>query len=137
MTSQLLYLIASLAGVAAMVGLCAFLFGRGTAKIDAAAAENALRADIPGFRAGHVALSMDAGAALVEDARDGATFLVIARGNGLVTRKLSRGFLRKAKRDGVALDLSLTDFTFPRARLVFGEEAAALEWEARFARLAD
>jgi hypothetical protein len=136
MATELLYLLASLAGVAAMVGLCALLFGRATAKIDAATIGDSLRADIPGFRAGKVALSADGHSALVEDAHDGATYLVIARGNGLVTRKLSRGFLRKARRDGAALDLSLYDFTFPKARLVFGEEAAALEWETRFARLA-
>ena len=34
MTDQLLYLAISLAGVAAMVGLCAFLFGRDVAKLD-------------------------------------------------------------------------------------------------------
>jgi hypothetical protein len=136
MTTQLLYLLGSLAGVAAMVALCALLFGRDVARIDAQTAEDVLRADIPGFRAGAVALSVDAGAALVEDAHDGAAYLVIARGRGLVTRKLSRGFLRNAKRDGVALDLRLSDFTFPKARLVFAQEAAALEWETRFARLA-
>lgn len=133
---QALYLLGSLAGVAAMVALCAFLFGRDTAKFDAKAAEDALRADVPGFHLGSVALSADGHGALVEDAHDGAAYLVIARGRGLVTRRLSRGFLRNAKRDGTALDLSLTDFTFPKARLVFGEEAAALEWETRFARLA-
>ena len=136
MTAQLLYLAASLAGVAALVGFCALLFGRDTAKVSAQSAEEALRADLPGFRAGAVALSADAGAALVEDAHNGATYLVIARGRGLVTRKLSRGFLRNAKRDGAALDLRLSDFTFPKARLVFAQEAAALEWETRFARLA-
>ncbi|HUB84541.1 MAG TPA: hypothetical protein VL971_02530 [Rhizomicrobium sp.] len=135
MTSQLLYLIASLAGVAAMVGLCVALFGRSTTNIDAATATDALRADVPGFRAGAIALSADGHGALVEDAQNGATWLVIARGSGLVTRKLSRGFVRKAKRNGAALNLSLTDFTFRRARLVFGEEAVALEWETRFARL--
>jgi hypothetical protein len=136
MTTQLLYLAGSLAGVAALVGFCVLLFGRETARIDAKAAEDVLRADIPGFRAGAVALAADAQAALVEDAHDGAAYLVIARGRGLVTRKLSRGFLRNAKRDGAALNLRLYDFTFPKARLVFAQEAAALEWESRFARLA-
>ncbi len=136
MTTQLLYLLGSLAGVAALVGFCALLFGRDTARVDAPAAEAALRADIPGFRAGAVALSADGEAALVEDAHDGASYLVIARGRGLVTRKLSRGFVRDARRDGAALNLRLSDFTFPKARLVFAQEAAALEWESRFARLA-
>lgn len=136
MTAQLLYLLASLAGVAALVGFCVLLFGRDTARLDSQAAETVLRADIPGFRLGAVALSSDGQAALVEDAQDGATYLVVARGRGLVTRKLSRGFLRNAKREGASLDLRLSDFTFPKARLVFAQEAAALEWETRFARLA-
>jgi hypothetical protein len=136
MTMQLLYLTASLAGVAALVGFCVLLFGRDTARVDARGAEDVLRADIPGFRAGAVTLSADGAAALVEDAHDGATYLVIARGRGLVTRKLSAGFVRNARRDGAALDLRLYDFTFPKARLVFAQEAAALEWETRFARLA-
>ncbi len=136
MTMQLLYLAASFLGVAALVGFCALLFGRDTARIDARAAEDALRADVPGFRAGAMALSADAQAALVEDAQDGATYLVVARGRGLVTRKLSRDVIRKTKRDGAALDLRLSDFTFPKARVVFAQEEAALEWETRFARLA-
>jgi hypothetical protein len=136
MTTQILYLLGSLAGVAALVGLCVALFGRDTARIDARTAEEVLRADVPGFRAGAVALSADAGAALMEDAHDGTAYLVVARGRALVTRKLSRGFVRDAKRDGAALNLRLSDFTFPKARLVFAQEAAALEWETRFARLA-
>ncbi len=136
MTTQLLYLAGSLAGVAALVGFCVLLFGRDTARIDARAAEALLRTDVPGFRAGAVSLSADAQAALVEDAHDGSAYLVMARGRGLVMRKLSRGFLRAAKRDGAILDLRLTDFTFPKARLVFAQEAAALEWETRFARMA-
>jgi hypothetical protein len=134
--AQLLYLLASLVGVAALVGFCALLFGRDAAKIDAQAAADSVRADVPGFRAGAVALSADARTALVEDARDGTAYLVIVRGHDLVTRRLSRDLLRKAMRNGAALDLHLSDFTFPKARLVFAQEAAALEWETRFARLA-
>ena len=133
---QVLYLLGSLAGVAAMVGLCVALFGRDTARIDAKAVENVLRADVPGFRPGMVTLSEDAGAALAEDVHDGATYLVIARGRALVARKLSRGLVKESKRHGAALDLRLTDFTFPRAHLVFARQADALEWEKRFARLA-
>jgi hypothetical protein len=136
MARQLLYLFASFGAIAAMVGVCSLLFGSAKAKIDAETAQEALRADVLGFRGGAVALSADAGAALVEDAHDGAAYLVIARGRALVTRKLSRGFVRDARRDGAALDLRFHDFTFPKARLVFAQEAAALEWETRFARLA-
>jgi hypothetical protein len=133
---QLLYLLASLAGVAAMVGFCVLLFGRGSARIDAASVEERLRADVPGFRSGDMALAADAQSALVEDAHDGALFLVTARGARLVTRKLSRSFVRKAHRDGAVLDLLFSDFTFPKTKIVLAEEKLARDWEARVARLA-
>jgi hypothetical protein len=136
MPTQLLYLLGSLAGVAALVGLCALLFGRDSATVDARAAEDCLRADVPGFRAGACALAANAKSALIEDVRDGAVYLVTARGSGLVTRKLSCGFLRKASRNGAALDLHLADFTFPKARITFAEETSASDWEARVARRA-
>lgn len=131
MIGQLLYLAASLAGVTALVGLCALLFGRGVATITAESAEARLRDDVPGFRAGTVTLSSDGHAALLEDARDRSLHLVIARGSGLVTRTLSRDMVRKATRNGSALDLHLADFTFPKARLTFAEEQFASDWEAR------
>jgi hypothetical protein len=131
MTGQFLYLAASLAGVAAMVGLCVLLFGRGVATITAESAEARLRDDIPGFRAGAVAISSDSHAALVEDARDRSLHLVIARGSGLVLRTLSRDMVRKATRNGSTLDLRLADFTFSKARVAFAEEQSASDWEAR------
>jgi len=134
--SQLLYLLASLAGVAAMVGFCVLLFGRGSAQIDAASAEERLRADVPGFRSGDIALAADAQSALVEDAHDGALYLVTTRGAALVTRKLSRSFVRKLHRDGPVLDLLFSDFTFPKTKIVLAEEKVARDWEARVARLA-
>jgi hypothetical protein len=135
MTTQLLYLLGSLAGVAAMVGLCALLFGRAVAIVDARSAEESLRADVPGFRMGTFTPSSDQHAALVEDARDGSAYLVIARGRGLVTRKLSRDLVNKALREGPSLDLRLADFTFPKARITFAEEMSAQGWEARFTRM--
>lgn len=131
--TQLLYLLGSLAGVAALVGLCVLLFGRAVAKIDAVSAEDALRADVPGFRLGAFAASDDGSSALALDARDDAAYLIVARGHGLAIRKLSRQLLRRAARDGAILNLRLSDFTFPKARIVFAEQAAALEWENRLA----
>ncbi|HEY5337658.1 MAG TPA: hypothetical protein VIJ85_05615 [Rhizomicrobium sp.] len=136
MATQLLYLIGSLAGVAAMVGLCVLLFGRGSACVDAASAAACLRGDIPGFRAGAFVAATDNKTGLMEDACDGALYLVTARGSGLVSRRLSRAFVRQALRDGAALNLRLADFTFPSARIAFAEEKSALDWERRFARLA-
>lgn len=131
MTGQFLYLAASLAGVAMMAGLCTLLFGGGVACIDADSARARLREDVPGFRAGAFVATADGDAALMEDARDGAVYLVVVRGSGLVTRKLSKDFLRKTQRNGASLDLRFADFTFPRARLPFAKEIAVSDWEAR------
>ncbi len=135
MQAQLIYLAGSLAGVAAICGLCVALFGRGVASLDAGSAARRVADDVPGFRAGRCALAADGRSALIEDARDGAAYLVMARGDGLVTRGLGKGFLRSAAREGAALRLRFADFTFPGARIDLGNEAVAADWEARFARL--
>ena len=135
MQAQLIYLAGSLAGVAAICGLCVALFGRGVATLDAKSAEARLRDDVPGFRAGRIALAGDARSALIEDARDGGVYIVLARGDGLVTRRLGRLFLRSAVRDGAALRLKFADFTFPNARIDLGDDAVARDWEVRFAQL--
>ena len=133
--SQLLYLLASLAGVGAMIGLCAALFGRSAIAIDAARAVDRLAFDVPGFRAGNIALSADNHSALIEDARDGAVYLVAARGDGLVTRRLSKAYVKSAARNGAALRFRFADITFPGAALAFADETSARDWEARMARL--
>ena len=134
MPAQLIYLAGSLAGVAAICGLCVALFGRGTARLDAASAKARLAQDVAGFRAGRFALAADGRSALVEDARDGSVYLVLVRGDGLVTRGLGQGFVRATARDGGALRFRFSDFTFPGARIDLGSEAVAADWEARFAR---
>jgi hypothetical protein len=135
METQLLYLAGSLVGVAAICGLCVALFGRGVSSLDAAGAAARVADDVPGFRPGRFALSADTRSALIEDARDGGVYIVCARGDGLVTRKLAKGFLRATSRDGAALRLKFADFTFPQARIDLADEAAARDWEARFAKL--
>jgi hypothetical protein len=135
MQAQLIYLAGSLAGVAAICGLCVALFGRGVATINAAGAEARLRDDVTGFRAGACTLSADGRSALVEDARNGAVYLVAARGDGLVTRGLAKGFLRSAGREGATLRLRFADFTFPGARIDLGDDKLAEDWQVRLARL--
>jgi hypothetical protein len=126
---MVLQLAISLAGVALMVGLSWALFGLRDAPIaDADTVRASLARDVPGFRAGRFALSRDAGAALVEDAADGAVYLAVARGDSLVTRKLARG--TKLARDGDRLTLDLRDFTLKRAALELDDAAW---WERRLA----
>jgi hypothetical protein len=133
MMGQALYLLGSLAGVAAMVGLCVLLFGRGIATLDAATAEARLKDDVPGFRAGSFALSEDGRAALVEDLRSRAIYFIAVRGDSYVTRQIARGYLKQSVRNGAALNLRFTDFTFPKAAMSFADENAAREWETRIA----
>ena len=130
------YLIGSVAGIGLMVGLNVLLFGRGTGALDLRALESRLALDHPGFRAGESALSADAHAALMENRNDGALYLARAGGDKFVTRRLSRGALRKLSREGARLDLRFADFTFTRARLAFATESEAGDWEARLKRVA-
>jgi hypothetical protein len=132
-----LYLAGSLAGIALIVGLNVMLFGATGVKIASAAdVIRRLKDEIAGFRAGDVALDAGQRAALVENARDGVLHLVVARGDGLVTRSLKKGALKKLTRDGATLSLRLADFTLPRATLTLPDEALAADWETRVARLA-
>lgn len=107
-----------------MVGLCFALFGRAGAPA-AEAFEARLAHDVPGFRAGRSAVSGDGRAALIEDARGGAIYLAVARGDGVVTRKLARG--AHIGRDGELLTLGLKDFTLKRAQLTLADAA---DWES-------
>jgi hypothetical protein len=125
MNAQLLQLLISLGEVALMVGLCFALFGRAGAPT-ADAFEARLAGDVPGFRAGRSAVSADGRAALVEDARDGAVYLAVAHGDGVVTRRLARG--AHISRDGERLTLGLKDFTLKRAQLTLADAA---DWETR------
>ncbi|MBS0274660.1 MAG: hypothetical protein JSR55_09715 [Proteobacteria bacterium] len=134
MTAQIYYLIASLAGVAALVGLCALLFGREVAKLDTRAAAARMGCEVPGFRPGHSALSADCRSAMLEDARDGSVWLVAARGDGFVTRRLSRRDVKAVSRKGAALALRFSDFTFPAAVIAFHDEDAARDWEMRMGK---
>jgi hypothetical protein len=131
MNAQLLYLAISLAGIAAMVGLCVVLFGRGIATLDPSVAEAEMGFEVPGFRPGALVLSQDRRAALIEDARNHALYIIAVRGDGYVIRPVSRASLKSAARDGAALSLRFSDFTFPRAAFALADERTAQDWEAR------
>ncbi len=129
---NMLYLLGSIAGVALLVGLNVMLFGFRAATIASASdAIRRLREEIAGFRAGDAALDAAHHVALVEDARDGVLHLVVARGDGLATRALKHGVVKRLIRDGATLTLRLADFTLPRARITFADDDLAKLWEAR------
>jgi hypothetical protein len=131
MGAYLLYLLGSLAGVALMVGICVALFGMRETRLTEGAATERLLADDPGFKAGRAVLSADAKSALVENAANGTVHLVVAVGDRLVARELSRAVLRDVVRESGALSLRLSDFTLPKVRLTLGDEA--LFWDTRLA----
>jgi hypothetical protein len=128
---NVLYLIGSVAGIALLVGLNVLLFGRQIAALDADAVTDSLANDVPGFRAGRHTIAEGSHTALVENGVDGALYLVAARGSRIASRKLSRGAVRALNRDGNAIALHLSDFTFPKASLAFANENEAREWETR------
>jgi hypothetical protein len=131
MNPQLLQLMISVAGIALMVGLCRALFGAAVAPLTEAVLAQSLSNDVPGFRAGSMALSGDAHFALIEDGRSGAIYLAVMRGDGVVTRKLGRDF--DVSRNGSRLDFRLRDFTLDRARF---DIADAHAWEEKLKGLA-
>src|SRR5665213_3974249 len=108
-----------------MVAICWALFGRAVASLSGAdAVAAALARDVPGFRIGPATLSLDARAALIENARDGSIYLAVMRGGDVVTRKLARGFV--LARNGDRLELRLNDFTLRKAELDLSDAAT---WE--------
>ena len=126
------YLLFSLGGVAALIALNAALFGAGTAKIATPQSVEAYLAQIlPAFRGCSTALGADGGAALAENAVDGAIHLVIARGDAFVARKLAKPLLRGVERRDACLSLRLADLTLPHVRLALGDAQTAAQWERR------
>jgi len=133
---DLTYILVSLAGIAVLIGLSALLFGIPKASVQSEQnIETALAQDVPGFRAGDHVLAPDKSAALVENVSDGQIYLAVGCGDGIVTRKLTHGFVRGVARDGRDLRLTLDDFSLPLAHLVLGDEASARSWEMRLSGL--
>lgn len=132
MNAQVLQLLISVGGIAVMVALCWALFGRAATKLPGVDALGAQMArDIPGFRAGAIAHSRNEEVALIEDIHDGSVYLVLARGDGLVIRKMSRGL--GVMRDGKQLALRLRDFTLKDASIDLPD---ADYWETKLKGLA-
>src|SRR5689334_1359152 len=112
---DLVYLAGSLAGVGLMVGLSFLLFGvRASAFANLSDAVHRLAEEIAGFHAGETASDSANRAALIENARDGAIHLVVARGDGLAIRRLRKDSLKRVARAGATLDLQISDLTLPR-----------------------
>jgi hypothetical protein len=131
-TGQTFYIVASLAGVMMLVGLNVLLFGAESARIATVAdAVRRLRQESADFYAADATLDVTRRAALLQNARNGGLYLVVVKGNGLVTRALKKGALKTFAREGTTLSLRLADFTLPRAKLTLPDEATAEAWEAR------
>ena len=129
---DVLYLLGSLAGIALLVLLSVALFGlQGVRMTSAQSLEAYLAGTLPAFRARNMVLDSAAKAALAENDFDGTIFLVVACGDAMVSRKLSRSLLRNIGRQETKLSLRLADFTLPRADLTFADSATTSLWEKK------
>ena len=126
-----LYLVGAIAGLAMLAGLSVLLGARSAKLASVADAVRRLRQEVADFYAVDAALDVAKRAALLQNARNGVLYLVVAKGGGLVTRALKKGALKTFTRDGATLSLRLADFTLPRAKLTLADEATAETWEAR------
>jgi hypothetical protein len=121
-----------IAGIAA--GICAALFGRRNTALAEPELLDRMQLENPDFRAGLRAVSIDARAALVENADDGSVHLIVVHGDKFVWRKL--GLLRNLVVEGSKLSIRLADFTLPTASLVFSDAMTAHDWGSRLRRAA-
>jgi len=129
---DVLYLLGSLAGVGLLVLLSVALFGLKGVRIGSAQnLEAYLARTLPLFRARSMALDTSEKVALAENDVDGTIHLVVAYGDGIVSRKLSRTLLRDISRREATLLLRLADFTLPRADLTFADSTTASLWEKK------
>lgn len=129
-----IYLLGSLLGIGALVGLNVILLGHTRTRVDLAGAVSLLAAEQPGFRAGMSAVTDAGDAALVEDIEGTGLYIVTVAGDKLVSRRISRDGVRKVARAGRVLTIRFRDFTFPRANVALSNDAAAKEWEHRLTR---
>jgi hypothetical protein len=128
----MLYLVASLAGVALLVALNIALLGRSESMIDCDQLAERLASEWPGFRMGATVRSKDGTGALMENETDGSVHLVIMRGDSLITRQLKPSSIHLARHDAW-LTLKLGDFTLPQATLELPDAMIAETWERRLA----
>jgi hypothetical protein len=129
---SLVYLIGSLAGIALLVALNHVLLGRAALRFESVEAVAArLARELPGFRPGMCDLDARGRAALMENAANGAAWLVAAHGDGAVLRKLTPSLLERIDRDGAKLFFRLRDFTLPSACVALARDADAERWLLR------
>lgn len=113
----------SLAGIAILIGLARVIFGAVRPSLDAARAAERLSFDEPDFHPIGWLVDEETGAAL---ARNGAgeIALVVAHGDGLVTRRYPAGAAPLTYENG-RLCIARTDHTFRKVNIATGEAEAA------------
>jgi len=122
--NTLLDLAISVAGVALLVGLAWAIFRGGSLKFDRAAAADRLAFDEPDFAPVDWIIDENSRVALARNAA-GELALVVAHGDGLVTRRLAPGDDRANYADGF-LTIARVDHTSRAARLPLPENEAAV-----------
>ncbi|MGD2132127.1 MAG: hypothetical protein PVI23_04995 [Maricaulaceae bacterium] len=131
--TTLLILLATAAAVGALIGFNALLGGWRPARIASLEEAGArLKLDRIDFVPGDGALAADGRAALIADAASDRIGMVLARGDTTLTRLLTPAEVKSARatEDG-GLELTLDDFTLPKAVLSLNNPDAARDWAAR------
>jgi hypothetical protein len=122
----------SLAGIAILIGLARIIFGASLPSLDAANAAERLLFDEPDFHPIDWLVDEDSGAALARNG-SGEIALVVAHGDGLVTRRYPAGAAPLAYEDG-RLCIARTDHTFRNVNIAAGVADAASWLDAAGAR---
>ena len=122
----------SLAGIAILIGLSRLVFGSVRSTLDAAAAAERLLFDEPDFHPIAWLVDEGVGVALARNG-SGEIALVVAHGDGLVSRRYPAGAVPLAYENG-RLCIARTDHTFRNVNIAAGEAEAASWLDAAGAR---
>lgn len=128
----LIEFVASVIGVAILVGVSWLLGGMKSVKVTSEAAAHRLAFDEPDFRVGEWFVGSDEKAAAAVSADGGETALVFSIGDGLGTRRFRHGAV-SVERRGVQLDFRLREPSLRSVLLTAPDERSAEHWVLRLA----
>lgn len=126
----MLYKIASLLAVFALVALNYWLGRSGKMKRERLPASKRIALDLIDFKESRGQALKGGVDYIAQGAREDDVAVAHSIGDGWVVRRFGPGHLNQLERQGVELELRFGDFTLPRLTLHFENEAQAEEWGA-------
>ena len=131
-TETLIYLGASLLGVALLVGVSWLLGAMRSAEVTESAAADRLSFDEPDFRSGEWFIGADGKSAAARSEDGAETALVFAVGDGLGTRRFRHGAVGVELHENI-LEFALGEPSLRKVRLAAPDPAAAAQWVLKLA----